>query len=155
MSRSVDRVIEYLTVHGLGGKVIELDTSTRTAELAAQAIGCPVGAIVKSLLFLVDENPVLVLASGDRRVSTGKVCSLLGGEQATLARATEVKEITGFAIGGVPPVAHTGVREVLMDEQLRRFETVYAAAGSPFAIFPIAPADLERVAGARVTDVVE
>lgn len=155
MSSSTMRVAEYLRGCGVGTGVVHLDKTTRTAELAAQAIGCPVGAIVKSLVFLADGRPVLVLASGDRRVSTEKLGKLVGAEQVTIARASEVKEITGFAIGGVPPVAHDNIDIVLMDEHLRRFEMVYAAAGSPFDIFPVTPYDLERIAGARVCDVVE
>lgn len=155
MSGSTVRVAEYLRRCGIDTGVVHLDKTTRTAELAAQAIGCPVGAIVKSLVFLSDGKPILVLASGDRRVSTEKLGRLVGGEQVTIARASEVKEITGFAIGGVPPVAHDNIDVVLMDEQLRRFETVYAAAGSPFDIFPVSPVDLERIAQARICDVAE
>ena len=155
MASSTGRVAEYLGKCGVDIEIVHLNKTTKTAQLAAEAIGCPVGAIVNSLLFLADGEPVLVLASGDRRVSTDKVAAMVGAEQVGMARASEVKEITGFAIGGVPPVAHQGVGDVLMDEGLRRFQTVYAAAGSPFDIFPIAPGELERIAGARVEDVTE
>lgn len=155
MPGSTERVADYLNRCGIDTKVVRLDKTTRTAELAAQAIGCPVGAIVKSLVFLADGKPILVLASGDHRVSTEKVAALVEAEQVVIARASEVKEITGFAIGGVPPVAQDNVCAILMDEQLRRFDVVYAAAGSPFDIFPVTPSDLERIAGARLCDVIE
>lgn len=155
MDSSTGRVAEFLSNCGVGIEVIHLDKTTRTAQLAAEAIGCPVGAIVKSLLFLADGQPVLVLVAGDRRVSVEKVRSLMGAKEVVMARASEVKDITGFAIGGVPPVAHRGVSVVLMDDGLRRFDVVYAAAGSPFDIFPVKPDDLERIAGARLSDVTE
>ena len=150
---SVERVKGFLEAAGVGVRVIEMEKTTRTAELAAQAIGCPVGAIVKSLVFLADGQAVLVLASGDRRVDTARVQELLDVEQVEIARADVVKELTGYAIGGVPPVGHDHPMPVLMDRNLYRFEIVWAAAGSPFAVFPIGPARLAAISQAKLVDI--
>jgi len=150
--RSVERVKSYLREHGLEINVLEMDRSTRTAQLAAQAIGTELGSIVKSLVFLADGEPILVLVAGDRRADPDKLRSLLGARRVMIANADQVREMTGFAVGGVPPVAHDRPLRTLIDKNLSRFETVYAAAGSPRAIFPIAYKQLVALTGGQEVD---
>lgn len=152
---SVDRVREYLKQCGLGIEVMELAESTRTAALAAEAVGAPLGAIVKSLVFLADGKPVLVLVSGDKRVDPKKLAKLLKAKRVMIANAEQVREVTGFAIGGVPPVAHKTKLPTLIDKNLGRFEKLYAAAGSPHAIFPITFNTLVGITGGQLADVAE
>ncbi len=155
---SVERLERMLAEEGLTGRVVRLAENTRTAELAAQALGTAVGAIVKSLVLLADGRPSLAMVSGDRRADLGRVAALFGAHAATMARGAAVKEITGFAIGGVPPLLEDadGARlPAVMDRALFRFDEVWAAAGSPYAVFPIAPAELQRLTGARVADFAE
>jgi prolyl-tRNA editing enzyme YbaK/EbsC (Cys-tRNA(Pro) deacylase) len=124
------RVAERLRAAGLDVVVREQDASTRTAEEAAAAAGCQLGQIVKSLVFNDDRGPVLVLCAGDRRVDTAG----LGVRRAT---ADEVRQATGFAIGGVPPLGHDRPLRTLVDSSLRRFDTVWCAAGTPRAVFEV------------------
>jgi prolyl-tRNA editing enzyme YbaK/EbsC (Cys-tRNA(Pro) deacylase) len=152
---SVERVEHYLRERGLEIEVLEMDKSTRTAQLAAQAIGTELGSIVKSLVFLADGDPVLVLVAGDRRADPDKLKSLLGARRVMIANADQVRHASGFAIGGVPPVAHDQPLLTLIDGNLSRFETVYAAAGSPQAIFPIAYGQLVALTGGREVDCTE
>jgi prolyl-tRNA editing enzyme YbaK/EbsC (Cys-tRNA(Pro) deacylase) len=127
--------------------VRELPDSARTAPEAAAAVGCELGAIVKSLVFRAGDAPLLALVSGDRRADEARLAALAGAELAR-ADAGFVRTATGFAIGGVPPLGHPAPLRTLMDEGLWRFAEVWAAAGTPHAVFPIAPADLARVVGA-------
>jgi len=150
--RSVERVQNYLREHGLDIEVLEMDRSTRTAQLAAQAIGTELGSIVKSLVFLADGEPVLVLVAGDRRADPERLKKLLDARRVMIADADQVRQATGFAIGGVPPVAHERPLRTLIDRSLSRFETVYAAAGSPRAIFPIAYGQLVALTGGQEVD---
>jgi prolyl-tRNA editing enzyme YbaK/EbsC (Cys-tRNA(Pro) deacylase) len=124
------RVAERLRAAGLDVDVREQEASTRTAAEAAAAAGCELGQIVKSLVFYDDRGPVLVLCAGDRRVDT----TSLGVRRAT---ADEVRETTGFAIGGVPPIGHDRPLRTLVDASLRRFDTVWCAAGTPRAVFEV------------------
>ena len=128
MHPTAARVQERLHERGLDVFVRVLPDSTRTADEAAAAVGCEVGQIVKSLVFIRDEEPVIVLCAGDRRVATTR----LGLRAAT---AEEARAGTGFAIGGIPPLGHERPLETLIDESLRRFETVWCGAGSPHAVF--------------------
>lgn len=125
---------------------------TRTAADAAAAIGCEVGAIVKSLVFIADGSPVLALVSGADRVDTGRLATALGASMVRKADADEARAATGYAIGGTPPFGHTGtgVRRVLCDPDLLAREVVWAAAGGPSSVFPLAPSELVRAAGAEV-----
>jgi prolyl-tRNA editing enzyme YbaK/EbsC (Cys-tRNA(Pro) deacylase) len=116
---------------GLDVEVRELPDSTRTAKEAAAAVGCEVGQIVKSLVFVRGEEPLMVLCAGDRRVDA----DALGVRAAT---PDEARAATGFAIGGVPPLGHESELETIVDESLRRFETVWCAAGTPHAVFEVA-----------------
>ena len=150
---SVDRVREYLKHCGLTIEVMELAESTRTAALAAEAVGSPLGSIVKSLVFLADGKPVLVLVAGDKRADHRKLEKILKAKQVMIADADQVREATGFAIGGVPPVAHRTKLPTLIDKNLGRFETLYAAAGSPRAIFPISYEALVEITEGQLADV--
>jgi prolyl-tRNA editing enzyme YbaK/EbsC (Cys-tRNA(Pro) deacylase) len=122
------KVQDRLAARGLEVEVRVLLESTRTAAEAASACRCEVGQIVKSLIFVLDAGPTLVLCAGDRRVSA------LGGRPAT---AEEARRATGFAIGGIPPLGHDSELPTIIDESLRRFERVWCAAGTPHAVFEI------------------
>jgi prolyl-tRNA editing enzyme YbaK/EbsC (Cys-tRNA(Pro) deacylase) len=126
------KVAARLRERGLEIEVLELSDSTRTAAEAAAAVDADVGQIVKSLVFVRDgEDPFLVLCAGDRRVDTALF------DDARAARADEVRAATGFAIGGVPPVGHDRALPTVVDESLRRFDTVWCAAGTPHAVFSV------------------
>jgi prolyl-tRNA editing enzyme YbaK/EbsC (Cys-tRNA(Pro) deacylase) len=127
------KVQERLAARGLDVEVRELLESTRTAAEAASACGCEVGQIVKSLVFVLDARPTLVLCAGDRRVSA------LGGRPAT---AEEARRATGFAIGGIPPLGHDSDLPTIVDASLRRFDRVWCAAGTPHAVFETGLAEL-------------
>lgn len=138
---------------GDGFRVLEFPASTRTAAEAAEAIGCTVGQIAKSILFRAEGGrPVLVVACGTNRVDERKVAALLG-EKIGRADAEFVRAATGFAIGGVPPVGHATPPAVLLDRDLEAFETIWAAAGTPNAVFRLTPAELARLTGAGFSDV--
>ncbi|MGQ9627657.1 MAG: YbaK/EbsC family protein [Anaerolineae bacterium] len=152
---SVEKVRQYFKERGLDIEVFELDKSTRTAQLAAEAVGTELGSIVKSLIFLADGKPALVLVAGDKRADPEKIKKLLGAREVAIANADQVREKTGFAIGGVPPLGHDVEMKTLIDRSLGRFETVYAAAGSPQAVFPIAYKLLVELSGGEVVDVTQ
>jgi prolyl-tRNA editing enzyme YbaK/EbsC (Cys-tRNA(Pro) deacylase) len=134
-------------------QVVEFEASTRTSEDAAAAVGCTVAEIAKSLVFRsASGRPVLVIASGANRVDEKKVRALLG-EKIERADADFVRVMTGYAIGGVPPIGHAVVPVVLIDNDLQRFPAVWAAAGTPNAVFKVAPADLVRLTQGRLAEV--
>jgi prolyl-tRNA editing enzyme YbaK/EbsC (Cys-tRNA(Pro) deacylase) len=139
MSKAIDRFIEAARVLGLEPKVRRFPEGTRTAEDAAQAIGCSVGQIVKSLVFVADGKPVLALTSGRNRVDERRLASVLGAGEVRRANADEAREATGFAVGGTPPFGHTSQLRAVMDEDLLEYEEVWAAVGTPDGVFPIAP----------------
>jgi Cys-tRNA(Pro) deacylase len=133
--------------------VLEFEASTRTAEDAAAAIGCTVAQIAKSLVFRAESGrPVLVVASGQHRVDE-KAVARLAGERIARADADFVRQATGFAIGGVPPVGHATTSIVLIDETLSAFDEIWAAAGTPNAVFRLTPADLVELTGGTVAAV--
>jgi prolyl-tRNA editing enzyme YbaK/EbsC (Cys-tRNA(Pro) deacylase) len=153
MSASVQRVREALAAAGLDVTLRAFPEGTRTAQDAAAAIGVEVGQIVKSLVFATEAGePVLVLASGANRVDERRVGELLGTAIGR-ADAALVREATGYAIGGVPPVGHATAMPTLVDEDLLAFDEVWAAAGTPRDVFAIAPADLVRASGGQVATV--
>jgi prolyl-tRNA editing enzyme YbaK/EbsC (Cys-tRNA(Pro) deacylase) len=152
MKASVQRVADALAQLGIHADIIEFLESTRTAEAAAAAVGCTVGQIVKSLVFMVDGRPVLALVSGVNRVDTGLLAAVSGGQIAR-ANADAVREATGFSIGGVPPVGHATPLNTYLDRDLLQYERVWAAAGTPNAVFAITPGDLQRITGATVADI--
>ncbi|MBM4416939.1 MAG: YbaK/EbsC family protein [Chloroflexi bacterium] len=150
---SVDRVRALLNGHGLGDRIVHLADDTRTAALAAAALGTEQGAIVKSLVLIAGTRPALALVSGDRRVDLAEAARLLGTLDARMASAAEVKRITGFAIGGIPPVhtaADGSIMKTLLDRELFRFADVWAAAGSAYDVFPLSPRELAEFTGAEV-----
>jgi prolyl-tRNA editing enzyme YbaK/EbsC (Cys-tRNA(Pro) deacylase) len=133
-------------------EVRELESSTRTSQDAAASIGTTVSQIAKSLVFLAGEQPVLVIASGTNRVSLDTVGALLDAELSQ-SDAKTVKKRTGYSVGGVPPVAHAEPTTVVLDKELFQYETVWAAAGTPHAVFAIAPEELRRVTEGTVADI--
>ena len=152
---SIDRVKAALGALGIHDAAIVLfPEGTATAVDAAAAIGTSVGSIVKSMIFLAGEQPVLVLTSGPNRVDVGKVAQLVGRD-VTRASANQVRQHTGFAIGGVPPVGHTTQLEAYVDRDLLQYDQVWAAAGTPNTVFPIDPHVLARITNARVADVAQ
>ena len=132
MHPTAERFQARLRELGLDVEVRELADSTRTAQEAAAAVGVEVGQIVKSLVFVDEESPLLCLCAGDRRVDTDKL-----GAGVRQAKGDEVREATGFAIGGVPPLGHDRPVRTVVDASLRRFETVWCAGGTPYAVFPV------------------
>jgi prolyl-tRNA editing enzyme YbaK/EbsC (Cys-tRNA(Pro) deacylase) len=119
---------------------------TKTAEDAARAVGCPVAAIVKSLVFVVDDDPVVALVPGDRRLDTESLAGVAGGASARRATLDEVRSATGFAAGGTPPFGHATELRVFADPALKESDPVWCAAGTPTTVFPISIEDLDRLA---------
>jgi prolyl-tRNA editing enzyme YbaK/EbsC (Cys-tRNA(Pro) deacylase) len=140
---AVDRVAAVLADAGLGAQIREFPKGTRTAPEAAAAVGCEVGQICKSLVFRVGDAPLLVVASGVNRVEESRF-------GAVKADAAFVREQTGFAIGGVPPFGHARRIETIVDEDLLAYDVVWAAAGTPRAVFAIAPRELVALSRGRV-----
>ncbi len=156
MHPSAQRVQAALEAAGLEARVIETAATARTAEDAAAAIGTEVAQIVKSLVFVAGAEPVLVLTSGTNRVDPAKVAALVEGEpEVRRATATEVREATGYPVGGVAPLAHPRRLTMLCDPDLLTFDVVWAAAGTPDTVFSVAPQELVRLTGAAVADVAE
>jgi len=129
---TAQRVQDHLQALGLEAEVRELADSTRTAQEAADAVGVELGQIVKSLVFVATDRPVLCLCAGDRRVDVAKL-----GEGVRQAKADEVRSATGFAIGGVPPLGHDQPLRTVVDASLRRYQTVWCAGGTANAVFPV------------------
>ncbi|MFB6118313.1 YbaK/EbsC family protein [Halosegnis sp.] len=143
--------------YGVDLSVEEFSEETRTAADAAEAIGCAVARIASSLVFLADGDPIVVVTSGANRVDEAKLADAMGVPATAVAMADPetVREATGWAIGGVPPICHDRPLPVYLDETLTDQSTVWAAAGTPEAVFPIAPAQLRELADATVADVAE
>lgn len=154
LSLSAKKVQDAILTRGLAFDVMELATSTRTAQEAAQAVGCQVAQIVKSLIFKGSRSgkPILILASGPNRVDEKKVAAIIG-EPIGKADADFVREKTGFVIGGVPPLAHKEALETYIDETLLQHESLWAAAGTPNAVFRLTPADLLQITGGKVISI--
>jgi prolyl-tRNA editing enzyme YbaK/EbsC (Cys-tRNA(Pro) deacylase) len=161
MHPSAQKVADAARQLGLSVKIVEFEETTRTAQDAANAIGkhpsgigCQVAQIVKSLLFMVDGQPVMALVSGANRLDERKLAALRGVGRKTIKRtdADTAKAITGFSIGGIPPFGHTSRLPVYVDEDLTRFAVVWAAAGTPFAVFAITPDELVRASEGIVAD---
>ena len=149
--RGPDRVKAALDALSLDCEVVNLPDSTRTAAEAAQAVGCTVGEIAKSLVFRAGDRAVVAVVCGDDRLDPARLGEAVGGE-VRRADAKFVRAATGFAIGGVPPLGHAAPVALFMDCGLFRFERVWAAAGSPFSVFAIEPARLRDAGGARVAE---
>lgn len=146
------RVQEALRALGCPSVVRELAESTATSAQAAEAVGVSVGQIAKSLVFMADGRPVMVIASGANRVDERKLAALAGGP-VKKADAETVREVTGFAIGGVPPVGLKSPLPIFIDRDLLQHDEIWAAAGTPRSLFRIAPAELMRITGGAVADI--
>jgi prolyl-tRNA editing enzyme YbaK/EbsC (Cys-tRNA(Pro) deacylase) len=154
LSASAQRFQDALKGLGFTLQVVELPDSTRTAVEAAQAIGCQLGQIVKSLVFKAkrSERPILVIASGTNRVNERAIEALIG-EPLGKADADFVRQRTGFVIGGVPPTGHSEPLQTFIDQDLLAFDEIWAAAGTPNAVFRLTPQDLLRMAGGEIINI--
>jgi Cys-tRNA(Pro) deacylase len=135
---------------GLELELREFPEGTRTAEEAARAVGVEVGQIVKSLVFTMDGSLVMALVSGKNRLDESRLAATLGGREVGRADASGVREATGYAIGGVPPFGHPSPLPTAIDEDLLDYDEVWAAAGTPFDVFAVAPEELVRLTGGTV-----
>ncbi len=151
MDDKVSQVRDFIEENKIKTRIIEFDASTKNSRLAAQALNCPVAQIAKSVVFIGGE-PVVIILSGDKRVSTEKLAKVVGSPP-SLADPQTVLRSTGFPVGGVPPFAYASKLRVLLDKSLERFNEVYAAAGAPNAIFRIDVIELKRSTNAEVVDV--
>lgn len=151
----IDRFLEAATVLGHEVEIRRFPQGTKTAPDAARAIGCDVAQIVKSLVFVADEAPVLVLTSGANRVDVGRLAALVGASEVRRASPDEVRTATGFAIGGTPPFGHPRAIRTFVDRDLLAHEVVWAAAGAPDSVFGTTPGELVATSGAEVADVRE
>lgn len=151
--QSVVTVRETLKRLGARGEVRRLDDSARTAKEAADALGIEVGQIASSLIFLADGDPVLVIASGGHRVDTTMLSAILEGAEITKANADDVRQATGFAIGGVAPVGHPEPLRTIVDIALSRYDEVWAAGGHPHYVFPTSYDELLRITAGEAAEV--
>ena len=150
--RRVDKILkEFDTTQ----KVIVLDSSARTALEAASSLGCEVGAIVKSLLFRTENSFILYLVAGDKKGSLNKIKKTLNIKDASMAAADDVKNITGYTIGGVSPIGHLNKIDILIDNSLERFTSLFAAAGHPNCVFKIDFKNLQKITNGLIKDIAE
>ncbi len=157
---AIQRVIEAANRKGVMLDVRVFDESTHTAAEAAAAVGAEIGQIVKSLVFVASgENgalePILCLVSGPNRVDVARLAAVTGGRDVRRATAREANELSGFTIGGIPPIGHSRPMRVIMDPDLGRFPIVWAAAGTATAVFPVPPATLRSLSNATVAPITE
>ncbi len=157
---AVQRVLEIAARKGVTLEVMTFPDSTHTAADAARVVGAEIGQIVKSLVFVAGSEagelePIVCLVSGAARVDLERLAAVIGRRDVRRASAREANELTGFTIGGIPPFGHAGRTRVVMDPDLGRYETVWAAAGLPTAVFPVAPAVLRMLADAHVAPIAE
>ena len=152
---TVKRVQNFISKFDSKLKVIVLEKTARTAKDAADSLNCEVGAIVKSLLLRTDSNFLVCLVAGDRRCSLNKIKKILEKKDVSLASANEVKENTGFSIGGVAPIAHIKKLDILIDKSLMRFQNLYAAAGHPNCVFKINFNELIKITNGSERDISE
>ena len=155
LSKSAQNVQDVLSKKGLAFEVIELSSSTRTANDAAATIGCKVDQIVKSLLFFTEKSkqPILILASGINRVNEKAIAKIIG-EKIIKADADFTREITGFAIGGIPPIGHKQkINHIFIDEDLLKFEKLWAAAGTPNAVFSLYSQDISNLTDGKTVSI--
>ena len=151
----VKRVEKFLKGFDQSLEVIVLENSARTAKDAAIALGCDVGAIVKSLLFKIGDNFTLCLVAGDKRCSLNKLKKIKNIKDISMASPEEVKTQTGYTIGGVSPVGHLSKLEIFIDKSLERFNELFAAAGHPNCIFKINFKDIQKITNGKVEDIIE
>ena len=136
-------------------KVIVLDSSARTAQDAADSLNTEVGSIIKSLFLRTKNSFLLCLVAGDRRCSLNKIKKILGEKDVSMGNAEQVKQVTGFTIGGVSPVGHLNPIKIYIDQSLSRFENIFGAAGHPNCVFKINFIDLQKITSGEVMDIVE
>ena len=151
----VQRAEKYLKEFDTNLEVISLATSARTAAEAASSLKCEVGAIVKSLLFSADDKFILCLVSGDKKASLNKLKKNLNIKNMEMAKAEDVKQITGYTIGGVSPVGHLKKVNIYIDKNLDRFKDLYAAAGHPNCVFKISFINLVQITNGSILDITE
>ena len=151
----VKRVEKFLKGFDQSLEVIVLENSARTAKDAAIALGCDVGAIVKSLLFKTGDNFTLCLVAGDKRCSLNKLKKIKNIKDISMASPEEVKNQTGYTIGGVSPVGHLNKLEIFIDKSLERFNELFAAAGHPTCVFKINFNDIQKITNGKVEDIIE
>ena len=151
----VKRVEQVLKAFDPTLTVIVLKTSARTAIEAASSLGCEVGAIVKSLLFKTENSFTLCLVAGDRKASIIKIKKTLNIKDVSMASADEVKDVTGFTIGGVSPVGHLNKIDIFIDNSLKRFESLYAAAGHPNCVFKLDFINLQKITNGSIKEISE
>jgi len=154
LSPSAEKVQETLQRLGFKNEVLELQKTTRTSAEAAQAVGCEVGQIAKSIVFrtMKTDRPLLVIASGPNRINEKRIEEKVS-EPIGKADADFVREKTGFVIGGVPPVGHKEKMQIFIDEDLLRYQEIWAAAGTPNALFKLTPSELIRMTGGEVISI--
>jgi prolyl-tRNA editing enzyme YbaK/EbsC (Cys-tRNA(Pro) deacylase) len=155
MHPNLGRVADAARAAGLEITIERFPEGTRTAADAARAVGCDVAQIVKSLVFVAGDGPILALVSGGNRVDLARLAAAAGTDAARRADGDEARETTGFAIGGVPPFGHARPVKVLVDRDLMTHQRLWAAAGLPDAVFAITPNDLLRASGGTVADLAE
>jgi Cys-tRNA(Pro) deacylase len=155
LHRNVARVTDAAAAAGLAITVRRFDRETRTAQDAAAAVGCEVSQIVKSLVFMADEQPVVALLSGADRLDPALLAGATGASAVRRATGDEARAATGYAIGGVPPLGHATSLRVLIDRHLLAHDSVWAAAGLPDAVFEVDPRRLADAVGAVVSDLAE
>ena len=151
----VKRVEKLLKEYNSNLNVISLNSSARTALEAAASLNCEVGAIVKSLLFKTENTFTLCLVSGDKKASLNKIKKTLNIKDASMASANEVKDVTGFTIGGVSPIGHLHKINIYIDNSLERFDELYAAAGHPNCVFKINYNDLKKITKGLIEEITE
>ena len=151
----VKRVEKFLKDYDTNLNVTLLENSARTAIEAASSLNCEVGAIVKSLLFKTENTYTLCLVAGDRKASLNKIKKNLNIKDASMASADEVKEVTGFTIGGVSPIGHLNKVNIYIDKSLERFAVLYAAAGHPNCVFKIDFLNLQKITGGLIKEIAE
>ncbi len=152
---TVKRVERQLKEFNINQRVIILDTSAKTALEAASSLGCDLGAIVKSLLFRTEKTFILCLIAGDKKVSLNKLKKNLNVKDASMASADEVKSITGFTIGGVSPLGLLNKTNIIIDNSLKRFKYLFAAAGHPNCVFKINFTDLKKITNGSIKEIIE
>lgn len=151
MSRNSEKVKRFLEERGISTELVELKESTKTSQMAADALKCDIAQIAKSIVF-ANERATVVVISGDRKVDEKKLSKILG-HKVSIANADEVKKLTGYVIGGVPPFPHNDDVNVFLDSSLRRFKEVWTAAGTPNSVFKISIEDLKKTVGSDFIDV--
>ena len=151
----VKRVEKSLQAFDPNLKVILLESSARTALEAASSLNCEVGAIVKSLLFKTENTFILCLVAGDKKASLNKIKKILNIKDASMASADEVKDITGFTIGGVSPIGHLKKVDIFIDSSLERFSSLFAAAGHPNCVFKIDFKNLQKITNGSIKEITE